>query len=338
MGAKAARARRSKLPQLSGRTAPRAEVSHALYAVVGVGVGLLWTAVGYGIAAIQGSAHAFLEDWLHLKGFFLISLGTWLMLIVRSDVLPARVADVTTVSPPATGLLASRWMRRAVVVVIGAGGTASLIGLGFPARGMVLAFMWTTCAIICFTAGLATLHTVDILRAVSGLATAEVKVFRYAPARTVELRAVVSYFTSFTLLVTIGYVFALLGTLAPHWAGSTGYVEAVRIFWPIIYVPTCTVALIYPHVVIHSLIQREKEKTLLSCQEDIDGLLTRFHELKTEDIERTNTLAQWFDRIAGTPNYVVDFGIAARTILPLIVNIASFFAKAALSHGQSAAS
>src|SRR3954454_3202637 len=119
MGAKAARARRPKVPQLSGRTAARAEVSHGLYAVVGIGVGLVWTAVGYGIAAIQGSANAFLQDWLHLQGFFLISLGTWLMLIVRSDVLPARVADVTTVPPPATGLLASRWMRRAIVVAIG---------------------------------------------------------------------------------------------------------------------------------------------------------------------------------------------------------------------------
>jgi hypothetical protein len=110
------------------------------------------------------------------------------------------------------------------------------------------------------------------------------------------------------------------------------------VFWPIIYVPICSVALIYPHLAVHRLIQREKEKILLSCQEDMDGLLTRFRDLKTEDIDRTNTLAQLFDRIAATPNYVVDFGIAVRTVLPLLLNVISFFAKAALSHGQTGGS
>jgi hypothetical protein len=133
----------------------------------------------------------------------------------------------------------------------------------------------------------------------------------------------------------MGYAFALLGTLAPTWTGSPHYIEAVRVFWPIIYVPICSVALVFPHLAIHRLIQREKEKTLLSCQEDMDGLLTRFRDLKTEDIDRTNTLAQLFDRIAATPNYVVDFGIAVKTVLPLLVNVISFFAKAALSHGQA---
>jgi hypothetical protein len=195
--------------------------------------------------------------------------------------------------------------------------------------------MWTTCGIVCFTAGAATLHAVEIIAAVGGLLRSDAKLFLYAPARTPELRDVVGYFSSFTLLVTVGYAFALLGTLDPHWTGTPFYVEAVRAFWPIIYVPTCSIALIYPHVTVHKLIQREKEKILLSCQEDMDGLLVRFRDLKTEDIDRTNTLAQLFDRIASTPSYVVDFGTAVRTALPFVINVVSFFAKAALSHAQT---
>jgi hypothetical protein len=137
------------------------------------------------------------------------------------------------------------------------------------------------------------------------------------------------------LLVTVGYAFAVLGTLDQHWTGSVAYIEAVRLFWPVIYVPTCTVAMIYPHIVIHILIRREKEKTLLSCEEDMDELLGRFHDLKADDINRTNALAQLFDRIVATPDYVVDIGIAVRTLLPVLVNVISFFAKTAFTHGQA---
>ena len=154
------------------------------------------------------------------------------------------------------------------------------------------------------------------------------------PARTPELRGLVSYFTWFTLLVTIGYACAVIATLDDHWTGAPEYIAAVRLFWPLIYVPICTVAMIYPHMVVHRLIQREKEETLLSCERDIDDLLGRFRDLKTEDINRTNTLAQLFDRIAATPDYVVDIGIAARTALPFLVNVLSLFAKSALAHAK----
>ena len=42
-----------------------------------------------------------------------------------------------------------------------------------------------------------------------------------------------------------------------------------------------------------------------------------------------------FDRIVATPDYVVDIGIAVRTLLPVFVNVISFFAKTALTHGQA---
>jgi hypothetical protein len=88
--------------------------------------------------------------------------------------------------------------------------------------------------------------------------------------------------------------------------------------------------LIYPHVVIHKLIQREKERTLSLYQQDIDELLSNYGDLKTEEIERTNTLAQLFDRVTATPDYVIDVGIAVRTVLPLVFNLATLFAKTAM--------
>jgi hypothetical protein len=140
----------------------------------------------------------------------------------------------------------------------------------------------------------------------------------------------VSYFSSFTLLMTLGYAAALVATLDPDWTGPKEYIEAVRLFWPLIYVPICSVALIYPHLAVHRLILREKDRTLSSCQRDIDALLERYGELKKEDIERTNALAQLFERITSTPDYVVDVSIAFRTLLPLAFNVVTLVAKAAI--------
>jgi hypothetical protein len=89
---------------------------------------------------------------------------------------------------------------------------------------------------------------------------------------------------------------------------------------------------VYPHLVLHRVIQREKEQTLLSCQRDIDDLLAKYSLLKTDDINRTNTIAQLFDRITATPDYVLDFGIVVRTGLPLLLNVATFVAKLALDY------
>ncbi|MGA2268796.1 MAG: hypothetical protein ABSH44_10035 [Bryobacteraceae bacterium] len=314
---------------------PKPEAAYGLSWLVSAAVGAAWTALGGAIAAIQGTTRTFLQEWGHLEGFFLIGIGTWLLLMIRSKVFESRIANLTVGSAPPHRPVSSPRIQTAIVCAVGVLGTASLVSLGFPARGLLLYFMWTTCACICFVAGAATSHTIEVIVAVHGLLQQDIKAFRYAPARTPELRSVVSYFSSFTLLVTIGYAFAVLGTLDQHWTGSTAYVAAVRLFWPVIYVPTCTVAMIYPHIVVHKLIRREKEKTLLSCQEDMDELLGRFHDLKSDDINRTNTLAQLFDRIVATPDYVLDFGIAVRTLLPVLVNVASFFAKSVFTHGQA---
>jgi len=308
--------------------------THGVWCLVGVCVAGAWTGIGCAIAALQHDARTFVQEWASLQGFFLMALGTWLLLIIRSGTLKARVTSLTADASMRLGILQNHRLRAGIVAVIGILGTASLIPLGFPARSAVLFFMWITCALVCLAAGAATLHTIEIVVAIHGLARTDIRTFRYAPARTPELRSIVSYFSSFTLLVTIGYACAVLATLDNHWTGAREYISAVRLFWPIIYVPVCSVAMFYPHIVVHQIIQREKQKTLLSCEHDIDDLLIRFRDLKTEDINRTNNLAQLFDRIAATPNYVVDFSIAATTMLPLLVNVVSFFAKAVFTHGK----
>lgn len=317
---------------------PRAitpDTHHVRWMLIGVAVGLVWTLVACGVAFLQGdNVRSFLREWVDLQGPFLIATGTWLILIIRSGSFRARVSQLIPNCDVNAGVLRHRIPRYLIVGSITVFGFISVTRMGFNGRGAVLVFMWITNACIDFASGLVTLHSLEILAVIHNLQQQkEVKVSRYAPARTPELRGVVKYFSSFTLLMTVGYAFALLGTLKGHWTGSQDYIQAVRLFWPIIYVPTCCVVLIYPHVVVHKLIQREKEQTLSTYQRDIDKMLSKYGDLKTEEVERTNTLAQLFDRIAATPDYVIDVGIAARTLLPLVFNLATLFVKSSV--GQS---
>jgi hypothetical protein len=187
--------------------------------------------------------------------------------------------------------------------------------------------MCITAAAICFAAGVVTLHTIDLLVVVHTLKTTGIKAFRYSPARTPELRDLIDYFTSFTFLLSIAYSFAFAGTIKGHWTGNPVYIEAVQLFWPLIYVPICSAALLYPHFVMHNLVRAAKEDSLVSYQREIDQLMIDYKGLNSEDVSKINSLAQLFDRISATPDYVVDLGIAIRTCLPLAFNVAILFAK-----------
>ncbi|HEY0322030.1 MAG TPA: hypothetical protein VGC66_13810 [Pyrinomonadaceae bacterium] len=316
---------------------PRAitpDTHHVRWFLAGVTVGLGWTLVACGLAFLQGDdVRSFLREWTNLQGPFLIALGTWLLLMIRSRSFTARVSRLTADGSVNPGIFKNRIVRFLIVGFVTVLGFISVASMGFNGHGVVLVFMWITCICIDFASGLVTLHSLELLAVIHNLQQQEIKVSRYAPARTPELRSLVSYFSSFTLLMTVGYAFALLGTLKGHWTGSQDYIQAVRLFWPLIYVPTCCVVLIYPHIVVHKLIQREKERTLSSCQQDMDKLLSKYGNLKTEEVERTNTLAQLFDRVTATPDYVIDFGIAVRTILPLAFNLVTLFVKSFM--GQS---
>jgi len=319
---------RHKIVKKAKPAIPSTETNHILWAFVGVVVGMVWTAIGCGIALLQGeSPRLFLHEWMNYQGPFLLALETWMILMIRSMTFEARVTALTESGAVKMTMLSKPLVRAFVVGSITILGFASVSHMGFNGRGAVLFFMWLTNLTIDFASGVITFHALTIVAVVHNLNNQKIKVSLYAPARTQELRSVVKYFSTFTLLMSGCYIFALAGTIKGNWTGSKDYVDAVRWFWPIIYVPLCCAALIYPHLAIHKLIQRHKDDTLRSCQQDIDKLLSHYPTLKNEDIGRTNELAQLFDRITATPNYVIDFGIAVRTLLPLALNLVTLFLK-----------
>src|SRR5713101_4892814 len=108
-----------------------ATVSHLTYCAVGVGLALLWTGIGCGIALIQGSIRQFFGEWLQLQGFFLIAIGIWLLLIVRSGALAQCAKAVIRDSSADLVGIKNRALRFVVVASISLGGTASLVAMGF---------------------------------------------------------------------------------------------------------------------------------------------------------------------------------------------------------------
>jgi hypothetical protein len=294
---------------------------------------VIWTAVGYLISATQHTQDAFIAEWSRMQAFFCIAFGVWLLLIAKSGTLTRRARQITREGArPPQGVL-DRRLRVLVITLVGFTGSASFIGMGFNAAGATLVFMWILCVFICFLAGAVTLHTADLLLVIQNLQTTPLKLHLYSPARTPELRAIVSYFTFFTLVLTIAYAFACVGTLKGNWTGDQMLVEAVKMFWPAVYVPVCSIALVYPHIVVHKLIQRVKDTALTSYQNEMDGLLGNYDRLNENEVQRVNTLAQVFDRLSATPDYVIDVGIATRTVLPHLINLAIFFAKPLLGTG-----
>lgn len=317
----------------SGRKTKRHEraaaeaIPYLPYFAVALATAFIWTLVGAAIAYVQGDLKSFLAEWQTLQGPFLIGIGTLLMLVSRSGALENRAHKVARSDGAAPSGLANPVLRVAVVVTVLLGGSASIIGMGFNARGPSLWFIWLSCVVVCCVAGIQTLHTIDLLLVVHRLEKFGIKTFSYSPARTPELRGIISYFTSFTLILSIGYLFAFIGMIRGHWTANPAYIEAVQWFWPLVYVPVCSIALIYPHLVMHRLVKQAKEKTLNSYQSKIDQLLGDYKDMGGDEVQKINNLAQLFDRISATPDYVVDFGIAVRTFLPLIFNLAILIAK-----------
>ena len=302
------------------------------YFAIAVATAFAWTFVGAVIAHLQGDLTSFLAEWYTLQGPFLIGIGTLLILISTSGALKIRAERLARDDGAAPSGLESPVLRGLVIVVVLVSGSVSIIGMGFNAAGATLWFIWFSCVAVCGAAAVLTLHTIDLLLVVYRLQNLGIKTFSYSPARTPELRDIISYFTSFTLILSIGYMFAFIGMIRGHWTASPAYVEAVLWFWPVIYVPVCSIALIYPHLVMHRLVKDEKEKPLSSYQSKIDELLGDFGNMGADDVQRINNLAQLFDRISGTPDYVVDVGIAVRTFLPLFINLAILVTKPILEH------
>jgi hypothetical protein len=315
-------------PRLA-RPAASSAITYFRYFLAAIGGATAWSLIGLAISWWQAEFWTFVTEWKATQGFFLVAIGLWLVLIARSGDLEERTARVVKSGESPPRGISPRVLRYLIVCTVAVAGTASLIAMGFNARGAVLGYMWVTCAAICGMAGFVTLHTVDLLVRIHQLQSKAVNIFHYAPARTPELRELINYFTSFTLILSLGYLFAFLGTWKAHWTGPKAYIEAVQLFWPVIYVPVCSVALFYPHFVLHKLIQTAKQGMLDNYQREMDSALMKYQEMKGEDVQRLNTLAQLFDRIAATPDYVFDIGIAVRAAIPYLVNLGIFIAKPA---------
>jgi hypothetical protein len=59
--------------------------------------------------------------------------------------------------------------------------------------------------------------------------------------------------------------------------------------------------LIYPHLVVHKLIQKEKRVTLSTYQDELERYLAKpENNSSSNQIERTNNLAQLVDRITAS--------------------------------------
>jgi hypothetical protein len=205
------------------------------------------------------------------------------------------------------------------------------IGMGFNAPWPIILFFWATAILAGLLAGIVMVHTIDMIVTIHQLQKVDLKTFHYAPARTPELKDIVTYFATFALILSIAYFFAFIGIMRGRWLGNPLFIHGAQLFWPLIYVPVCSAALLYPHFVVHWLIQREKEHTLFSYQQEIDNLLVGYPTLGNDEVQRVNTLAQFLDRVIGTPDYVIDFGISIRTLTPLVLNLVMLFAKPVLA-------
>jgi hypothetical protein len=286
-------------------------------------------AVGCAITLIQGdSVHSFVQGWINYQGPLLILLGTWLLMMIRSERFEAGVSGLTADGSVNRGFVGRRWFRFLLAGGITALTFGSGVLMGFDGRGAVFVFMWFTYFLIEIVTGIVTLHALEILVVVRNLQHQEIKLSRYAPAGTPQLRGVVKYFSTYVLLMTVGEALGLLGSLKGHWNGPQVYVDVFRWCWPLVYFPTCCIMLVYPHLVIHKIIQREKDRTLSTYRVELEEhLSTRESKPKISEIERTNHLAQLVDRITASPDYVFDFGIALRTLLPLALNLLTLFFK-----------
>lgn len=148
--------------------------------------------------------------------------------------------------------------------------------------------------------------------------------FTYSPAETKALRDAATYFVFYGTLLTVGYAFSLLATLSANWKVGPEQARVVQFFWPIIYVPLCLSVLIVPHLAIHCVICREKDRLIGSCQDRLNKLLLT-DPMTSEAVDQSNALADFFEKISDTPDYALDLSIGVRTVVPAAFNVATLF-------------
>ena len=286
-----------------------------------------WSLLGVLIAALEDSVGSFIEEWFLIQGFFNVGAAIFLGSMGTASILDKtlrrifddKIADNLMPSPRI------RRMRRWIISFVLLAGTLSTTNLGFRVGGASQIFMWATCLLVCALAGFATWHTLELITVASGIRRAPIQLFAYSPGETRNLRSLAEYFTVFGVGMTGGYAFAFAGTMSNPWIGNEDYVRVVQFFWPLIYVPICLSILLYPHIEIHSLIRREKDRVISGYQSEINAILNSGKSLKKEDIEQVNALADLISKVEKSPNFALNLPITLVTAATSVFNIATLF-------------
>jgi len=284
-------------------------------------VATVWTATGFLCAILTNSYRDFAEEWWRLFGSIDIGLGVWLVLDAEAHPL-SQLLDRLATSPLTPR--AATILKGSIIAVVAFIGSGSLIVLGFHVPSPMLPFMWVTCFFVCAISGVVTWHGVEIVIASRQIGDSTLHVFLYSPGDTKELRTFVRHVTQFAAICTVGYAITLCGTLLARWTAAPERINQVVTFWPMLYIPFCLFMLVYPQMKFRTIIQREKQKLLDVCQGKIDDLL-RKSDLTNDDVQKCNAFADFFDKIAKTPDFVLDAGIIMRMISVIVVNAITLF-------------
>jgi hypothetical protein len=297
-----------------------------LLGLIGIVGALVWTLLGCLVSALTGSVSDFWRQWTLIQGFFDVAAAIFLGLLALS---PALANTLDELDPSEAGveewtsrpvIAKSRWTTIALVTLIGSFTTTQL---GFAVPPPALYFMWLTCVGVCFLAGFATWHAVEVLHTANRIEKLKIKFFTYSPGETKSLQRLAAHFVIFGLGMTFGYIFAFIGTMSPLWTGNRVYVRTVQAFWPTIYVPLCLVLVTYPHLILHRLIRKEKDRLIISYQEQINSIIGEGSSLSQQDIEKVNALANLIRKIERSPSFAVNFPIAIGTVFTYLANIGS---------------
>lgn len=296
-----------------------------LIAVVGA---LAWTLLGCLISVVSGSLSAFWREWLLIQGFFDVAAAMFLGFLALS---PALADTLRKLAPDTKNV--ERWARRptvkklrlATIAFVTIVGSITTTQLGFAVPLPARFFMWVTCVGVCVFAGFITWHAAEVIYTATRIEKLKIKFFVYSPGETRSLKGLAVHFVTFGLGMTLGYIFAFIGTISPQWTGNPIFVKTVQAFWPMIYVPLCLIVVTYPHLAIHRLIRREKDRLIISYQEEINSIIEGGDSLSQQDIERINALADLIRKIERSPSFAVNFPIALGTIFTYVANIGSLF-------------
>ena len=254
----------------------KTQTHHLRWFLTGFAVSAVWMAVGCLLTFSQGDdLRWFIRTWINYQGPFLIWLGTWLLLMIRSGSFKGRVSQLAFDRSVKLEVVSNRFFRFTVAALVTALTFVSGVRMGFDGRGAVLVFELFTFFCIEVATGLVTLHALEVLVVVHNLQYQNINLSHYAPARTPKLGSVVRYFTTYILLMAIGQALGLWGSIAGHWTGPQRNVDIFRWFWSLFYFPTCSLMLVYTHWIVHRLIRNDKELTLSRYKDELDELLSR---------------------------------------------------------------